>query len=386
MRTYSFIFLLLFSGPLWATGQDWQFNGYLNQAYANVDGSEFIVGDDSSSFDLTEVMATASWQPLSAVRLAGALTYRQWGTLAESDVRIDYLFAESRWQLSEGHLGLRAGRMKNEVGFYSSTRDMSFTRPGIMLPQSIYSDYFRDAQLHVDGGDFFGRINLSEGILDWHVMAGRSASSEDLTRNIFGEGDFGELDSNSFFSVDLEYQADEWRIGTTYYSAGVEYHPGGVFFAGELDLHAWVFSAEYSWRWFELTGELLLGDRHTQGVYIPPAAGKIKDHNRGYYLEGRALLPENVELFLRYDDYVDNTDDDAGSRYAAQSGNPAYFAYSKDWTFGGRWLLNKDWLLAAEYHWIEGAAWVSPLLTRDPNQQAKNWSMLMLQLSYRIQW
>lgn len=380
--------LLLLVSPVCLANQDWQFNAYANQAYARVENSQFIVGEDSDSFDLTELMATASWQPISNFRAAGALTYRRWGNLADPDVRIDYLFAETRWQLPNGHIGLRGGRIKNEVGFYSSTRDMSFTRPGIMLPQSIYSDYFRDAQLHMDGGDLFGRLTIGEGIFDWHIMVGASSSSENLTRNIFGSNDFGELETHKFFSIDTEYQTDSWRMGATYYTAEVEYDAaaGGFFLPGELELHAWVLSAEYFGRWLELTGELLLGDRHTEGIYLPMAAGSREENNRGYYIEGRALLPENVQLFLRYDDYVDNTDDSKGLRYAAETGNPAYFAYSRDWTLGGRWLITEDWLLSAEYHWIEGAAWVAPLLTRDPDQQAKDWSMLMLQLSYRIQW
>ncbi|MGI2258895.1 hypothetical protein [Shewanella sp. GXUN23E] len=369
-----------------AAAQDWQFNGYASQAYAHVKDSDFIVGADGDSLELTEVMATTSWQPWSRGRIAGAVTYRRWGNLADAEVRVDYLFAETHWQLPGGHVGLRAGRMKNEVGFYSSTRDMSFTRPGIMLPQSIYSDYFRDAQLHVDGGDLFGRLSFGEGIFDWHLMAGASANSGDLTRNIFGEGDVGELDAHRFFSLDMEYQAEHWRLGATYYTAGVDYQAGGEFIDGELELHAWVLSAKYSRSWFELTGEVLLGDRHTEGIYFPLQAGERRDDNLGYYLEGRALLPENVEVFIRYDDYTDNLNDSGGKAYAAQTGNPAYFAYSNDWTLGGRWLVNKDWLVAAEYHWIEGAAWVAPLLPRDPSRQGKDWSMLMLQLSYRIQW
>lgn len=165
----SFLFMV---GPLQADDSNWQFNAYLNQGWAYVDDSHFIVGNNRSSSELTEATATAFWRPSASWRMAGSLTFRQWGNLAEPAVGLDYLFAEYHWQLPVGHMGLRAGRMKNEVGFYSSSRDMSFTRPGILLPQSIYADYFRDAQLHIDGADLFGVAQVGNGVLTWHLMGG----------------------------------------------------------------------------------------------------------------------------------------------------------------------------------------------------------------------
>ncbi|BDM65766.1 hypothetical protein NFHSH190041_32180 [Shewanella sp. NFH-SH190041] len=379
----SFLFMV---GPLQADDSNWQFNAYLNQGWAYVDDSHFIVGNNRSSSELTEATATAFWRPSASWRMAGSLTFRQWGNLAEPAVGLDYLFAEYHWQLPVGHMGLRAGRMKNEVGFYSSSRDMSFTRPGILLPQSIYADYFRDAQLHIDGADLFGVAQVGNGVLTWHLMGGATTKTDNLTRNIFGGFQLGHFDAKDFYAADIEYQDDALRLGATYYHAGLDYHAGGPFVDGEIFLHAWVLSAQYRWRWFELTAEYLVGERHTQGVYLAPEAGESDEKNRGYYLEGRWLLPHRTELYLRYDDYADNDRDPDGKRYALTTGKPDYFAFARDWTFGGRWQINENWQLAMEYHRVHGAAWVAPVLTRNPALQPSHWSMLALQLSYRFQW
>ncbi|WP_394389179.1 hypothetical protein [Shewanella woodyi] len=78
-------------------------------------------------------------------------------------MKFDYLFAEYTYHFGDETVGLRGGLFKNEAGFYSSTRDVPFTRPSIMLPQSIYSDYFRDAQLHIEGEIYLVYIRSSMG-------------------------------------------------------------------------------------------------------------------------------------------------------------------------------------------------------------------------------
>lgn len=101
-------------------------------------------------------------------------------------MKFDYLFAEYTYHFGDETVGLRGGLFKNEAGFYSSTRDVPFTRPSIMLPQSIYSDYFRDAQLHIEGGDLFGVHQIFDGTLDWHLAFGKVDVTEDLDRNVMG--------------------------------------------------------------------------------------------------------------------------------------------------------------------------------------------------------
>jgi inorganic pyrophosphatase len=54
-------------------------------------------------------------------------------------MRLDYGFVD-RTLLADGddQVGLRLGKIKNPIGFFNTTRDVAHTRPGIIMPQSIY--------------------------------------------------------------------------------------------------------------------------------------------------------------------------------------------------------------------------------------------------------
>ena len=57
--------------------------------------------------------------------------------------------------------GIRVGRLKNPFGFYNDTRDVAFTRPGILLPQSIYFDRTRNLGLSGDSVQIYGEKAIS---------------------------------------------------------------------------------------------------------------------------------------------------------------------------------------------------------------------------------
>lgn len=371
--------------PFYSWASEWQFNGFVGQGYIAADDTQFVVGEDGSTFNITEGAFAVSWKPIEHIRIASALSYRQWGSLAEGGVNFDYLFVEYSHQVGEGMLGIRAGRFKNETGFYSSTRDVPFTRPSIMLPQSIYSDYFRDAQLHIEGADLFGMHQIWNGALDWHVSVGKVDVTEDLDRNVLGSHKLGSFESDRYCAADIEFQNDSLRLGITYYDAEISYHPSRLadYYPGEIRMQNWVFSGQFRYMNFEFTTEYMTGERLINGLIFPSMADELVDNGIGYYFDFRAYLPHEVELFVRLDKHIDDAD---SKDFEVITGLPAYFSYTDDWTLGARWFLNNDWLLAAEYHWVEGASWVTPILVPDPSTQSKHWSMFALQLSYRFQW
>ncbi len=383
-----FASLTLLSTWSLASASELQFNGFIGQGAMVADETQFIVGSDDHAFDITEAAFGVSWKPMEHFRVASALSFRQWGELYDSKVKFDYLFAEYTYHFGDETVGLRGGLFKNEAGFYSSTSDVPFTRPSIMLPQSIYSDYFRDAQLHIEGGDLFGVHQIFDGTLDWHLAFGKVDVTEDLDRNVMGGTDLGEFDSEHYYAADIEFQNNYMRLGVTYYDAEVSYAPpmSGNYFSGDIQLINWVFSGQFRYKNFELTGEYLTGDRIINGLVFPAEFGELKEPSLGYYLDFRTYLPHEVELFVRFDKHMDNADDKDGQDYENRTGTPAYFAYSDDWTIGARWFPSHDWLLAVEYHQVEGASWVTPVVYPNPSVQAKNWSMFALQVSYRFQW
>ena len=53
--------------------------------------------------------------------------------------------------------------MKNPLGFYNDTRDVPFTRPSILLPQSIYFDRTRKLAIAADGVHLYGEYRSDYG-------------------------------------------------------------------------------------------------------------------------------------------------------------------------------------------------------------------------------
>lgn len=384
MKSNNALLLILLSGSPAIIAQEWQFNGFISQGAVAVDGSEFFTSGDDYSLALSEATLMASWRPTESLRFAGAISYRQRGNLIDEHFQADYLFMEYLLPLESGFMGMRLGRVKNEVGFFSSTRDVPFSRPSILLPQSIYADYYRDTQLHINGGEVLGRHNIGESTLAWSFSGGVLNVTDDLTRNTIGTLDYGTLESDYFYSIDLDYSSDTFRLGANVYQTLLEYdggYPGAV---GEIEMLNWVLSAQYRFGNLELTSEFSQGWRTLRGG-ISLAEWEQEQPFRGYYIDGRYQVTDSVDLFVRYDKAIENLDD-PGGELLALTGIPEYFGYAEDWALGGRWRFADNWLLSAEYHWVEGASWVPPLLNKDPLSQDKHWSLMAIQLSYRMQW
>lgn len=58
-------------------------------------------------------------------------------------------------ETADRRLGVRVGRVRLRLGLYNDTRDVAFTRPSILLPQSIYFDRTRELQISGDGILFY---------------------------------------------------------------------------------------------------------------------------------------------------------------------------------------------------------------------------------------
>ncbi|WP_372872136.1 hypothetical protein [Shewanella sp.] len=375
-----FIILLLSWG---ARAEQWQLNGYISQGLVSVEGSEFFTDKDNTSFALSEATLMASWRQGDNWRLAGAMSYRQRGNLIADHVQADYLFLEYLRPVESGFVGARLGRVKNEVGFYSSTRDVPFARPSILLPQSIYADYYRDTQLHINGGEVLGRHDLESGQFVWHLSGGVLNVTDDLTINTMGTTEYGTLESDYFYSVDLDYSTESWRFGANIYQTVLEYNSELRWAPAEIELSTWVVSVQYRSAGLEITSELSQGTRSLTGASLP--GWEREQPFRGYYIDARYQMTADMDVFLRYDYSQENLDDPDGELLELM-GVPGYFGYGRDWTVGCRWRLAANWQLAAEYHWVEGAAWVPPILNKNPRDQDRQWSLFAIELSYRMQW
>jgi hypothetical protein len=150
---------------------------------------------------------------------------------------------------------------------------------------------------------------------------------------------------------------------------------------GEIDFRPLIFSAQYNAERFSLTTEF--GPRR----FSRSGFGQSSDSTTGesMYVEGLYRFSPEWEAFLRYDALFSDGDDRSGKAFAEQDplGRPAYSRFAKDVTAGVTWRVNKSVLLRAEYHYVDGTAWLPLADNPDPADADRYWSIFAFQAAIR---
>ncbi|MGH8472472.1 MAG: hypothetical protein ACREVJ_08490, partial [Gammaproteobacteria bacterium] len=139
--------LALLSHPLGARAidlgfGDFQAHGFLSQGYTYTSANDFFGNSQGAgSLEFHELGMNVLGHPFPNLLFAVQGIYRDTAGSDEEDFRLDYANLDYSLPIGESlTLGVRAGRVKNPFGLYSEARDAIWTRPSVLLPQSIYFD------------------------------------------------------------------------------------------------------------------------------------------------------------------------------------------------------------------------------------------------------
>lgn len=364
-----------------------QIHGFISQGFfLSTDNN--LHGNSSSSrgtLELTEMGINGSVLPFNNLRLAAQAIYRRDGQVSDA-ANIDYLLADWTMMAHENYqLGVRLGRVKNPFGLFNDTRDVSFTRPSIMMP-SLYQERARDLFLSSDGGQLYLDMSTSFGDFSLQVNGGRLKNNpKELEISLFSSDLPGSLKSNPSYMGKLEYENKNGstRLAFSYAKVEMEYQPGAAFDLanGDLSFELLLFSAQQHLGDITLTAEYLR--MHNSLTNLEPFPD-FKPTSESYYLQANYQINPQLQAIVRYDVAYSNIDDRNGDDYANQTFNPNYAAYSKDYMVGLRWALKGNWLLQAEYHRLDGVSEVSFADNTDQSKLKQHWNLFALQLSYRF--
>ena len=371
-----------------------QIHGFTTQGYLNTTGNNNVFGNsnqDSGTFGFREVGLNASVQLLPNLLISAQGLHRHAGH-GSQDIRLDYGLIDYRAYSGENsHFGIRAGRIKNPLGFYNETRDVAHTRPSILLPQSIYFDRTRNLAMAADGGHVYGETRTNKGDFSYQFGVVMPTAGGAATESAFLGRDMpGKLSSNvSYVGRGMyEYGGGRVRLAVSGAQVNLGYDPGAsdplragsilfvpIIFSAQYNAERWSFTSEYAIRYSEFSNFGAIPNLNFTG--------------ESYYFQGTYRFAPKWEAVIRYDALYTNRDDRSGKDYAAQTGRQAFNRFAKDVTTGLRWNITPSFMLAAEHHYVNGTAWLAPL--DNPNlgtvaggQHSQHWHLFAVQGSYRF--
>ncbi|MBL4900400.1 MAG: hypothetical protein JKX76_12335, partial [Colwellia sp.] len=342
------------------------------------------------SAELTEIGLNASYQLSSSFRLAGQVVYLDGGNRYNDGIRVDYALLDwSAYSNENWQVNLYLGRYKNYHWLYSSTRDIPFTRPSIILPQSVYFDGFRDIAVGADGVAVKVRHSSdSLGDFDFNLSTGVSSISDEQTKILLSDFALGDMKQTYDLQASLYWQPllSPWRLGIALLDGDFEYNSaeqGDTFINANITLQRYIANVLYEGESWEFSSEIFQEHFIFSDFYYD---GFSQDTvGQGMYVQSQYKVNNDLTLLLRYEHFYANKDDKKGHDLEdnTQGLVPSYFAYQHDATVGFSYDLAENLRMQFEYHYIEGTARLTPVVSPNPQiNNSKNWQLWAAQLMY----
>ncbi|WP_100657594.1 hypothetical protein [Alteromonas flava] len=383
-----YVCLLISQCRLALAQENWSINGFVAQGIQQASKTNFVSSDGDLSFALTEIGVNGRYAIDEDLSLNAQAVYLNAGRRYPEGARVDYLFLD--WRVVDANnlnLNVHLGRYKNYHWLYSSTRDVPHTRPGNLLPQSVYFDSFRDVALGSDGVAIRASTTNRFGDWEFNWSYGKSPVSRESTVQLLGHNSSGKVsqDHDHQMSVYWRSFSSGLLFGVSWLDADFTYNQGlnDGFVNGKVNVQRVALAAQWQSQYVELTTELVRESSAYNDVLAPNFFSDTSAEG-GYVQLNVMPLPKLTGLF-RLDLYDQNKEDRNGFalEQATNGAIPNYFAYMDTATVGVRYLLADNIALQAEFNRIKGAGRLTPLLVRTTETtESEYWDLWSLQFMY----
>tara|TARA_R110002049_G_scaffold269759_1_gene446678 strand:- start:2688 stop:3998 length:1311 start_codon:yes stop_codon:yes gene_type:complete len=400
----SLLLMLSTTGASAVQSNDWtkqiQSHGFATQGLIFTTDNNFYGDSDHGSANFTELGINASAQLSPRVRLAGQLLSRHAGNMDNGSPRVDYALLDiSLLSSSQRNLGLYLGRVKSPLGLYNETRDIGHTRASVFTQQVIYFDKVRDLTMSADGIHFYGEYFLTSGTLLIQAGIGYPIPDDNAEYTFLGDNWAGHLEANQLASVGrimYEHDGGRWILALSGASLELDFKAGATdpISSGKLEIDYTILSAQFNGEKWQLTAEGAIQKSNFIGLGGVFSDADIKP--QGLTLEAKYRFSSKWQAFIRSETFYLDREDKYGHLAAEKLQlisntsyggllpiDPSYNRYSKAWIVGGRWDINNNLMVAADYHIIKGGAILSAQ-DNDINTTKKYWDMFAVSISYRF--
>lgn len=369
-----------------ASSKKLTFEGVVSAGYLSPSANTFVRKEAGKGAFLSENIFRANYSLGNGFSATGQVFLRRGGDFVDESLQLDFLQLEYRDDVfSLGEQSFVLGRFKINSGLYNQSRDISFVRPSILMPQSVYLDTLRNFMLSADGISFNNYIPLENSDISFSLSIGESVLDDMFGTVALAETAGGRWDSNTNLYSHFSWDSMNLSLGISFSkldfdfiaspSSFVAFDVQGVSFQfplidGSIETDFYTLSAQYRLENWEVTAEFAHRDITSDGFNT---SDKTPLEMNGYYVQAKYIFDQPLTATIRYD--VTDTN---------QRNVLPELAEAKDLTIGLSWRINEQWMLALEHHFINGGTWIPPLNNVGDPDLKENWSLSAVQLSYRF--
>ena len=340
------------------------FHGSLSSTAAYSNNYNYL-GDTAESADLiqNEVILNGTKRFDNGLKAAAQVyiySFAGYNTATLDFANLDYSVTQE--------FGIRVGRNKTPIGFYSESQDLDQIRTFASLPLNFYPRSFRAFAVANDGISFYGNVAAEKaGTFDYQIFYGQVPSLDEQQPTMVGEG-LRSMRPNMVYGGSVIWNApvDGLRFGYSYLQtagASLTTNPAVVIanvfstpFSGDIDYTTQVTSAEYTWgKWTATTeyrytssGINLTNDKAGLGGAIPASSivKQVQAEKDEFYLQLTYQATDKLGLgvYYAYSDYTPE-----GTQATNDKGG-----IDTDLAFATSYAIKPWWLIKGEVHLMNG--------------------------------
>lgn len=303
MQIYFVILLFFFilSNNIYANSYNLKdiLNGYINITRIHTTGSEFYTDGyldlalrfnyrfNNKLFFATQVLSRNKYNS-------------SFNDIFTENLNLDYFLLNfTPYQNNRNVHNFQIGKIKVPIGFYNESRDVPFTRPSPILPDSVYSFKLRKLFLSADGGMYkYSRYNNKYNI-EFTYGLGYPTTDEYFISNFFPtllgiievEPELSQNITLALSTNNLRHRLKYSYVKSTVKSTNLP---------TELDMNYSLYSYQYNRNKFSWTSELGITDLEIKNG--------IDSVVTGWYTQLEYFLTPKLSALIRYEDLTVDLD------------------------------------------------------------------------------
>ncbi len=395
--------------------KDINIHGFVSQGFFQTTKEMGYLARDAEdgTFDFNEMAVNFSINPSDNLRMGIQLNAFDMGGIGNDRLDVDWAYGD--YSISD-YLNVQAGIMKIPFGLYNDVRKVDMVRTSILLPSSVYPEWFREAFARIKGVSLSGTLpgNISYQAMYGTLNLKKNGGLADAFASLFGSA-FGaslstdDVETNFAYAGRLQWDSTfGLKLAASHYTFdGMKMNLGTIIdlpamitggLAGltsplNIDLvfeplEMSVLSAEYMTDRLTLAAEYIEYDLEFLATFrsnldpailaaigIPPQFG-YKTTMQGFYGSMAYRLLDQLEVGTYYSELYFDKSDHSGQEYAQAFNLQAeYEAWLKDWCLSLRYDFSPNWCAKVEGHFMDGI-----FLTYGGS--ARNWALYAAKVTY----